>query len=69
VEARIPCADPDGTQDRFRVFNENTGAEALAKGPATQTNAIDDASTVSHACMQNPAAGEFNMPKTCTGDF
>lgn len=59
-----------GTGDTFWVFNEDTGATKNATWPATDTGAIDDTNTQSHACMENDGTTDNeDMPKTCTASF
>jgi hypothetical protein len=59
-----------GTADTFWVYNENTGATKNAPWPTTDTGAIDDTNTQSHACMENGGITDNeNMPKTCTAYF
>jgi len=59
-----------GTADSFWVYNENTGATKNATWPTTDTGAIDDTNTQSHACMENDGSlDNENMPKTCTAYF
>jgi hypothetical protein len=59
-----------GTADSFWVYNENTGATKDALWPTTDTGAIDDTNTHSHACMENDGlVDNENMPKTCTAYF
>lgn len=59
-----------GTADTFWVYNENTGATKNATWPTTDTGAIDDANTLSHACMENDGITDNeNMSKICTGYF
>lgn len=56
-----------GTADTFWVYNENTGATKTSTWPTTDTGAIDDTNTKSHACMQNGGlVDNETMPKTCT---
>ena len=53
--------------DHIWVFNENTGVSANAYSPTTSTAAIDDAGTMSHACLENTTSNPY--PKTCTAYF
>jgi hypothetical protein len=42
--------------DHIWVYNEDTGHSANAYYPSTATDAIDDAGTFSHACLENTTA-------------
>jgi hypothetical protein len=56
--------------DNLWVYNQNTGAISRAIFPTNETGAINDAGTVSHACMQNNASTfPPRMVKACTGWF
>lgn len=59
--------------DEVWVYNENTGAEAKAYIQSGQNSAttgeINDAGTLSHACMLPHLASGGTGPKTCTGYF
>jgi hypothetical protein len=62
--------DAGGTGDTFWVYNENTGATKNATWPTTDTGAIDDTNTQSHACMKNDGTVDNeNMPNICTAYF
>jgi hypothetical protein len=64
---RYVWAVEDGTPlpgDHIWIFNQVTGVSANAYYPDTSTNAINDAGTTSHACLENTTSAPY--PRTCT---